>query len=195
LLQAAGFNNITSARFFINGLDTRTRGFDVVVTYRVPDLGLGNLTLTAGYNQNRTRITDRALLPTLPGLTLFGRQESIRFEQGQPRNKINLGLDWDSGLFGAALRSNRYGSVIVPGPTAATDIELEPKWVTDLEIRAGATETVQFAIGANNIFDVYPTRLPAGGAFGSTNFFFPYSQFSPFGFNGRFVYGRMSMQF
>ncbi|MBW3535389.1 MAG: TonB-dependent receptor, partial [Gemmatimonadetes bacterium] len=26
LLRAAGFNNITSARFFINGIDTRTRG-------------------------------------------------------------------------------------------------------------------------------------------------------------------------
>jgi len=32
LLQAAGFNNITSARFFINGIDTRTRGLDIAGT-------------------------------------------------------------------------------------------------------------------------------------------------------------------
>jgi iron complex outermembrane receptor protein len=27
------------------------------------------------------------------------------------------------------------------------------------------------------------------------NYFLPYSSFSPFGFNGRFVYGRVSYQF
>jgi iron complex outermembrane recepter protein len=195
LLRASGFNNITSARFFINGIDTRTRGFDVVGTWRVPDLGLGNLTLTAGYNRNRTRITGRALLPTLPGLTLFGRQESLRIEQGQPRSKINLGVDWDSGMFGAMLRTNRYGSVLVPGATAATDFTLEPKWVTDVEVRVRPFEMLSLAIGANNVFDVYPSRLPAGGAFGVNPFFIPFSQFSPFGFNGRFLYARASIEF
>ena len=32
---------------FVNGADTRTRGIDVVGTYRVPDFGFGRLTLTA----------------------------------------------------------------------------------------------------------------------------------------------------
>jgi iron complex outermembrane recepter protein len=195
LLQAAGFNNITSARFFINGIDTRTRGLDVVGTYRLPDTGFGSFTLTGGYNRNRTRITDRAVLPTLPGLTLFGRVESLRIEKGQPREKINLGLDWDYDVFGATFRTNRYGEVIATGASAATDVNLSPKWISDVELRMKATDLFQFAIGANNVFDVYPDVLPAGGTFGATNFFFPYSAFSPFGFNGRFVYGRMSMSF
>jgi iron complex outermembrane receptor protein len=45
------------------------------------------------------------------------------------------------------------------------------------------------------LFDVYPDRLPAGGIFGLNNFFLAYSSFSPFGFNGRFVYGRASIEF
>jgi iron complex outermembrane recepter protein len=195
LLQQAGFNNITSARFFINGIDTRTTGLDVVGTYRVPDMGMGSVMLTAGYNRNRTRITDRAALATLPGLTLFGRQESLRLEQGQPRTKINLGVDWDYSILGATMRTNRYGRVLSPGPAANTDIVLDPKWITDVELRLKAVQGLEFAVGANNVFDVYPTRLPAGGIFGANNHFLPYSSFSPFGFNGRFVYGRVAVQF
>ncbi|TFI58342.1 TonB-dependent receptor [Sphingomonas parva] len=195
LLQGAGFNSITSARFFINGIDTRTRGLDIVGTYRIRDTGFGNFTLTAGYNRNKTRITDRAVLPTLPGLTLFGRVESLRIEQGQPRDKINLGLDWDSGIFGATVRTNRYGDVLVPAATAAGDETLEARWVTDAELRLEGGEGVQFAIGANNVFDVYPSRASVGGVFGTNPYFIPYSSFSPFGFNGRFVYGRMSVRF
>jgi iron complex outermembrane receptor protein len=195
LLQGAGFNNITSARFFVNGIDTNTRGIDAVGTWRLPDTGLGNVTLTAGYNWNRTRITNRAILPTLPGLTLFGRQESLRIEQGQPRTKINLGLDWDYDMLGATVRANRYGTVLVPGAAAATDFELEPQWVTDVELRVAPHEMLELAIGANNVFDTYPSNLPAGGAFGSNGYFVPFSQFSPAGFNGRFVYGRASVRF
>ena len=195
LLQAAGFNNITSARFFINGIDTNTRGFDVVGTWRLPDTGLGDFVLTAGYNHNRTRIRGRAILPTLPGLTLFGRQESLRIEQGQPRDKLNLGLDWDYDMVGATIRANRYGEVLVPGAAAATDFELDPQWVTDVELRLAPMEMVQLAIGANNVFDSYPSRLPAGGAFGANGYFIPYSQFSPAGFNGRFLYARASVRF
>jgi iron complex outermembrane receptor protein len=195
LLQGAGFNNITSARFFINGIDTRTEGLDAVGTWRLPETGVGDFIFTAGFNWNRTRITDRAALPTLPGLTLFGRQESLRIEEGQPRTKINLGVDWDYGMFGATARTNRYGSVLVPGVSEPTDFTLEPKWVTDLEVRARPAEFLQVAVGANNVFDVYPSRLPVGGAFGVNPYFIPYSQFSPFGFNGRFLYGRVSVEF
>ena len=51
------------------------------------------------------------------------------------------------------------------------------------------------SIGANNVFDIYPTRRPAGGVFGSNNYFLPYSSLSPFGFNGRFLYTRASIDF
>lgn len=199
LLQAAGINNVSSARFFINGIDTRTQGVDVVASYRTSLGDFGRFGFTAGYNYNTTKITDRVdtlgPLATIPGLVLFGRVESLRFERGQPRSKVNLGVDWDKGILGATLRTNRFGSVIATGNTTATDVRLSPKWVTDAELRLKPLEAVEFAIGANNIFDVYPDRLPAGGAFGVNAFFLPYSSFSPFGFNGRFIYGRVSVEF
>jgi iron complex outermembrane recepter protein len=45
------------------------------------------------------------------------------------------------------------------------------------------------------VFDVYPTKAPAGGVYGNNNYFLPYSSFSPFGFNGRFVYSRIAFDF
>lgn len=199
LLQGAGFNNITSARFFINGIDTTTEGFDIVAAYRVPDIGFGNIRLTAGYNQNRTTITDRAILPTLPGLTLFGRQNSIQLTDGQPSDKFNVGVDWDLGILSATFRGNRYGEVVSPGVDAARDQTFGAEWVFDLEVRVRPNDAFEVAVGANNLFDQYPDRPFAGVVdgqnYGLNNYFLAYSSFSPFGFNGRFVYGRVSINF
>jgi iron complex outermembrane recepter protein len=198
-LQRAGFNNVTSARFFVNGIDTRTRGYEIVGTYRVPEMGIGNLTLTAGFSRNRTTITERAALPTLPGLTLFGRQESLRLTEGQPRTKLNLGFDWDSGIFGLTARANQFGTVLIPGVDAARDQVLGKQWVADLEARVKLMERIELAVGANNILDSYPDRVRAGLVggqnYGLNGYFLPYSSFSPSGFNGRFVYGRVSLEF
>lgn len=204
ILQAAGINNVTSARFFVNGVNTRTQGIDVVGTYRVPDFGLGKFRLTAGYNYNTTSITSRASLPSLPGLILFGRTESFRLTDGQPRDKLNLSLDWSLAQYGVTLRTNRYGSVFVPGGSTNLalgrgdgpgDFTLTPKWVTDAEARVEVVPGLEVAAGADNIFDVYPDRSPAGGVFGNNAFFLPYSSQSPFGFNGRFVYVRAGINF
>ncbi len=199
LLQGAGFNNITSARFFINGIDTTTEGFDIVAAYRVPDMGFGNIRLTAGYNQTSTTITDRAILPTLPGLTLFGRQNSIQLTDGQPSDKINAGIDWDLGILSATFRGNRYGEVTSPGVDAPRDQVFGSEWVFDLELRARPNDAIEIAIGANNLFDQYPDRPRAGVVngqnYGLNNYFLAYSSFSPFGFNGRFVYGRVAINF
>ena len=205
LLNGAGITNVTSARFFVNGVDTRTQGVDVVGTYRVPDMGLGKIVLTAGFNYNTTKITDRASLPSLPGVILFGRTESYRLTDGQPRTKLNLSADWDYGPVGLTLRTNRYGSVFSASGTSASpsiakglvpgDFTLSPKWVSDVEVRVHPVEQVTLAVGADNVFDVYPDRVPLGGAFAPNSYFLPYSTLSPFGFNGRFLYGRIAFNF
>ena len=207
ILQAAGVVG-TSARFFINGIDTRTEGLDVVASYRVPDFGAGRFTLTAGYNINDNKITDRRTFSGFTAQRLFARPESFRLTDGQPSNKLNVGLDWEAGKFGLTARGNRFGSVFLPGPSlditipkgaAPGDITLTPKWVVDLELRFNPVEAVQLAVGANNLLDEYPDRLPFGTVngfnFGLNNSFLPYSSQSPFGFSGRFVYGRVSVEF
>ncbi len=49
------------------------------------------------------------------------------------------------------------------------------------------------------MLDAYPDRvrrgIQGGLDYGLNGYFIPYSSFSPFGFNGRFVYGRVSLDF
>src|SRR4029453_12190246 len=155
-------------------------------------------------------------LATIPGLGLFGRVEGIRFTDGQPRDKIVLSADGDISNFGVTARTTRSGKVVSPGAAAPLapdqlsltafgpdDIFLGKKWITDLEVRVKAGGRAELAHGANNLFDVYPDRSPfgprpadAGGGFYPANqIYIPYSIFSPFGFNGRFVYGRAAVSF
>jgi len=225
ILQAANVQG-TSARFFINGIDTRTQGLDIVGSYRVPDFGLGTLRINVGYNINDTKITDRRAFSAFDAQRLYARQESFRLTDGQPSNKFNAGISWDIGAFGLTVNANRYGSVFLPdGVTSVAangqpvtlsnpavrddirvgkgdapgDITLSPKWVVDLELRYKLFDTVGLAVGANNLLDEYPDRLPYGTVngvnFGTNNSFLPYSSQSPFGFSGRFVYGRVSVDF
>jgi iron complex outermembrane receptor protein len=214
LLTTAGVTGVSSARFFINGIDTKTTGLDVVASYRVPEFGLGQFRVSVGYNLNDTKISDRRVFSGFTAQRLFARQESYRLTDGQPKNKLNVGLDWDYDNVGMTLRTNRYGEVFLPSgfSTAANnnnialapgnvpgDIFLSPKWVTDLEFRFKPVESVSVAFGANNVLDEYPDRLPFGTvngvSYGFNNSFLPYSSQSPFGFSGRFLYGRVSIDF
>jgi iron complex outermembrane receptor protein len=219
LLDANGFSSVGAARFFINGLDTRTHGVDAVASYHFRTGTIGNWTLTAAYNYNRTRIERRlnnlGPLATIPGIVLFGRVEGIRFTDGQPRDKVVLSAEGELGDFGLTARTTRFGSVISPGATAPLadpnslvllgpdDIRLGAKWITDLELRYRAFNHLELAVGADNIFDVYPDRSPfgarpasaGGGVYPINQYYLPYSGFSPFGFNGRFLYARASVTF
>jgi iron complex outermembrane receptor protein len=213
ILNDAGFTSISAARFFFNGIDTRTRGFDAIATYRTGLGDLGSLSLTAGYNWNDVDITARRTSPgslaQVPGIDLFGRLESLRIERGQPRDRINLGADWEWNWLSATLRTNRFGEVFSPGATPINDVLLAPRWITDIEFRlrpqGGIAEGLELAVGANNVFDQYPTVNPVGRAtdpltgqqanLSVNNYFLPYSSFSPFGFNGRFLYARLSYAF
>ncbi len=212
ILNDAGFTSISAARFFFNGIDTRTRGFDVIGTYRTSIGDSATLSLTAGYNWNDIDITGRRSTPgdlaEVPGIDLFGRLESERIERGQPKDRINLGADIEWNWLSATVRANRFGEVFSAGASPINDLVLEPRWITDLEIRLrpeGFADGIELAVGANNLFDQYPTVNPTGRAtdpvtgnqanLSVNNYFLPFSSFSPFGFNGRFLYGRLSFSF
>ena len=60
----------------------------------------------------------------------------------------------------------------------------------DLEGRYRFGEHATVSVGADNLFDQYPAQVPPNLNTSGGN---PFSSFSPFGFNGRFVYARLAI--
>ena len=74
----------------------------------------------------------------------------------------------------------------------APDFLLSAKTLVDLEARYTVSERIKLAVGADNVFDEYPDPHPPGlNSTGATSF----SNLSPFGRSGRFVYGRVTFGF
>jgi iron complex outermembrane receptor protein len=217
----------TVARFFINGVETKTEGIDLVARYLWRTERAGKFEFVAAGNWNDTEvekvpstniinnICNGQPAPCTPPV-LFARINTLSFEEGTPESKVNLGVDWNIPLggmnFGVNLKGTRYGNVVEPGvPTApeiaagqeaVRDLQIQPDWLVDFALTAKLMEDkLGFAIGADNLFDQYPDRLPIarvvpnppGGVanLNATNAL-AYSRYSPYGFNGRFVYARMT---
>ena len=187
------FAHIGGGRFFINGVDTTTKGIDIVATWPMTTNSVGKFDFTIAGNFNRTTVNmvrqTKELGELKPAPVLFGRINVLAYERGQPKNKINASVDWKLGAFASTLRATRYGEVLDPGATAATDQVLSPKTVVDFELRYALNQKLKLAVGADNVFDVYPdARGYLLNPSGATSF----SNYSPFGRSGRFVYARLT---
>lgn len=195
-LEDQGFVAIGGGRFFINGVDTVTEGVDIVANYPIAtdQFGFFDLTLAANFNSiDVKKVPETEELSALdPAPVLFGRVNTLRFEKGTPRDKFTATVNWSMERYGATLRGVRYGKVLAAGTTPANDFDLSAKWVVDLEGRMQVTDHLRVSLGVDNLFDTYPTRTPARLNGTSAT---PFSNLSPFGRNGRQIYGRMSLTF
>lgn len=188
LLAPFGAN---SARFFTNAIDTKTNGVDVTANYRIAHAAAGDLRLHASYNNTRTKIVGSvATPPQLAGFeqVLFDRIERRRIDCGQPRDSVRAGGDWRRHRLGASLNLARYGEYCSFTANPADDQTFAPKWLTDAELSFRASERFTFAAGAQNLFNVMPDRNITVNSFNGIQTF---PSHSPFGMNGRAIYGRL----
>jgi iron complex outermembrane recepter protein len=195
-LATQGFPGLGGGRFFINGVDTRTEGVDLVLNYPFETAAAGHFDFTLAANFNSTDVT-KVPRPRAPGLTpppvLFDHMNILTFEEGTPEDKYTATVNWELARFGVTVRATRYGDVLAPGVTAAADFTLTAKTLVDFEARFDITDHIRAGIGADNLTDEYPDALPAPllNTTGTTAF----SNYSPFGRSGRFVYGKVNYRF
>jgi iron complex outermembrane receptor protein len=196
LLASLGVNGVTSARYFTNAADTRTRGVDVIGSYSIP-LANSTLNLTAGYNYNKTEIVRIApnpeeLVALGADLRRIGRDEEGRIEEGYPRDKATLSATWNLARWDFNLGATRYGEFtarVSETGNPANDQTYGATWVVDASASYRPSENWTLTLGADNLTDEYPDRtLFANSNSGQ----FPYSSQSPSGFNGSYLYGRIS---
>jgi len=190
---------VSAARFFINGLASTTQGIDAVAHYRLKSESAGTFDFTLAGNINKTDVTK---VPTTtsalnPAPVLFARSRILTLEDGTPGEKITGSIDWSLDKIGATARVTYYGDVNQPGTLndGTGDIHTGQKAITDFELRYQPKKGAQIALGVNNLFDIYPDKTSlkltsAGASLNSTGVVgFPY--YSPFGFNGRYLYARV----
>ena len=200
ILVAAGELNTQRARFFTNAIDTTTKGIDIVATYDLELSRYGSLALSAALNFNDTEVTHlKENPPELNSLgddyVLFSDREIARFEKGTPKNKYNLAATWTLDDITATLRTTRYGEVTDASSNPDNHEVLDAKWITDLDVSYQLTDDLQLAVGANNLFDQYPQDTVSNIGHSTFNQIFPYSGFSAYGIDGRFIYGRVNYSF
>ena len=183
--------------FSSNAADTRTTGVDLSATYGIRLENRGLLRLTGGANLNHTAVTRTRSVGELG----VGRIEVMRLEHGQPEQSLLASAAYQQGTFGALLRTQRFGEVRTAGAqrTLAFDQTFRGRFLTDANVSVTLLRRYTLTAGADNIFDVYPDRVGAVSTFPVRSPVprpdptLPYSAASPFGFNGRFVFGRLSL--
>ena len=204
-LASLGINDLYSAQYNINGVDTRTDGVDLVGELHSDYGRFGRVRWSALYSYNKTeirQINDNSTVTSLLGsnYVIFGHQAQTDLTEGTPRDKLVLGGNWSIGDFVTDLRLTRYGKYTEAGTTAATDLKFGAKWVTDLDVTYLLTQNLSVALGANNLFGVRPdkqaaTAIQTGlGSANPTEINNPdnYGSFGPFGLNGAFYYARLT---
>ncbi|MFC0252190.1 TonB-dependent receptor plug domain-containing protein [Massilia consociata] len=195
-IASQGFIGVGGGRFFINGVDTTTKGVDVVVSWPMKMGAAGSVDFTVAGNFTETKVTRVPVTAQLaalnPAPVLFDRLNVLSLEKGQPANKISANANWKLGQWGATMRATRYGKVLSPGTTPALDFWMGARTVVDVEGRYAVTPKLTLALGADNLFDQYPeTQPPALNTTGNT----PFANYAPFGRSGRFIYARANYGF
>jgi iron complex outermembrane receptor protein len=86
---------------------------------------------------------------------------------------------------------NRFGEFCSFTLNPSDDQTFGAKWLTDVEV-AFREQHITLAVGAQNIFNVLPDRNITQNSFSGIQTF---PSQSPFGMNGRFLYGRITYRF
>jgi iron complex outermembrane receptor protein len=202
---------------FVNGVKMRTRGVDVMANYNA-DLGqMGKLDVTLTGNYNANKVLSINPLPSAlysstvnPGLTqLIDTGSVVELEHSTPKFRATLNALWSWDKFTVNARESFYSEVYLletarAGPDAGNLIKVPVKsaFITDLEIGYQILEPIKISIGANNLFNKYPTQRSnefiraaelANKERGySTD---KYPNFSPYGINGGYYYVRANFKF
>jgi iron complex outermembrane recepter protein len=209
-LTYAGIN------IFSNAASTRTQGIEATASY-ASDFGeFGHVDWSVGFNWNDTALLKLNALPgsvenAAAGQTSISTAAALSaLLTGTPREKAILSAYWTLHKWSVNLREEVYGptselvSIDGTGNTTATgfdNLQIGTTAITDLDIGYRVTPQLRVNIGANNLFNQFPPKVP-NYVNGSTvrptdggNIYGVPATFSPFGINGGYYYGRVTYTF
>ena len=181
--QGIDASDISQFRFFTDAFDTNTSGFDIVVSTETEWLnGVTNWSLA--FNTTDTSVTRR-------NANLLGDSRVRLIEDGVPGTRWNLTGKHDMGQLRLLARVSYFGEYY--DNEAGGDFD--SAMLFDLEAGYDLTQDLTATVGMRNVSDERGCSTNSCGNTPASVLGLPYSQFTPFGFNGSFYYGRLSYNF
>ncbi|HEV6963947.1 TonB-dependent receptor [Roseateles sp.] len=190
ILQGLG---VGQAQFFVNSVNTRTRGLDLTASTRAK-VGAGMLNTFLALNVSHTLVTAVNAPASLKGFedVLLSERERLFIEQGGPRDKETLGFEYSQGAWTGEAKIIRFGGQTLgtfSGPPVPNQV-YKPKASMDLGLSWQATPALKFSVGGSNVFNVHPTKQDPNET--DNGFYYESLQF---GLNGASYYARMHYRF
>ena len=185
--------------YFTNGLDTVTKGIDLVATYRTALVEPGDLNVTLAYNYNTSKVTRAAP-------NVLSPNQILDISHLAPNHRATLSAAWTHGKFSVLARENFYGSWIDSNDYPVFNNDTPPrligqqfgsKFTSDIDFGYDLTKFLNLSVGGVNLFNIKPDRIaysPANRLYQSTGStadgqIYPRNG-GPFGNNGGFWYVR-----
>ncbi|WP_269713962.1 TonB-dependent receptor plug domain-containing protein [Caulobacter sp. NIBR2454] len=178
-----GADVLTTISYFVNSTETKTQGLDVVGSYRMP-VGPGDLTLTAAYNYNDTKL-EKAVV----AVSELTRQN---LENGLPQHTGNLTADYTFGRFNIMGRVRYFGEWTDAQFQDSKNLiqDFGAQALIDLAVTAELREGVKLTLGAENLFDQYPDEATFQASRGLI-----YSRNAVYDTDGGRYYARLAVRF
>lgn len=164
--------NVEAAQFFANGVDTKTTGVDIVLNYdtQIGNNGKINVAVIGNFNDLKIEEIHNG---NLNEFTFFGPFSQAYLKAAAPDYKFGLNLGYSYSKFDAMISLTQFSEVTIqdfqwvdtPATTqaeadalfpVATDI-YEASMTVDLSLGYQLTDKLKFSLGANNLFNTYPT--------------------------------------
>lgn len=194
----------TGINIFSNAVNTRSRGLEFVTTINSNYGTAGKVDWSIAANYNKVEVIKINQAPTqLLPQTLLDKTAISDLETASPKLRMNLGALWKIGNWTVNLRESIYGKSSEWGSEDGSVYhltEIKTKALTDLEVGYKISNAWSVAVGANNLFNVYPNGVnPAlladQRAAGDNAAVHVLPTFSPFGINGGYYYARANYKF
>ncbi len=185
--------NIKTAQFYINALNTETKGLDIAASYKT-NIGKGKINMSLLGNFNKMTISsiraDESLKGKLKEIISYREQQIIT--AAAPLHKFHYNFNYQYSKSSLNLNMTYFSKVeIAPNESKPTEnFIFKPRLSTDINFSYKFHKNYTFLIGADNIFDVYPTiqepyTTDTGGPWESVQQ----------GFSGAFFFTRFAFNF
>jgi len=169
---------LTSVKFFTNDFDTTTKGLDLVANYSSEGFG-GEIDYSLAFNWTDTNVDFAG--------NNVNSTKIRRLEDALPKTKGSFTTNYTADGWRLMGRLNYYGTWEQVSP----DLAAPSAVLVDAEFQYDVSDNTGFAVGVNNLTDENGPAFPNPGAQSGRI----YASTSPYGFNGRFYYAKVTYSY